>query len=315
MILILQKKLQTMFDIDELNEKFSIEGELGFMELENELIAATITNKYAEADIFLYGAHIASFKPYRTMGILWLSPQSDFEVGKPIRGGIPVCFPWFGVNKHDSTKPMHGFGRLMYWNVVETGTTSQGETSIRLQFESSEQTKVFWPYDFKAEFIVIVGKKLSATLKVTNTSSETFEYGCALHSYYSVSAIENITIEGLGGTSYYDQLQGGKEERQETPELKLEKAETRHYHNTEVPVLINDPYFGRTIKVDKSGSKVTTVWNPGAEACAGMADLPDESYHSFLCVETVNSFDDMIRLNPGQSFETSTIIGLNEEEE
>ena len=303
-----------MFDIDELNEKFSIEGELGFMELENDMIAATISNKYAEADIYLYGAHVASFKPHGTIDLLWLSPESSFEEGKPIRGGIPVCFPWFGPNKEDATKPMHGFGRLMYWEVVETGTTLQGETNICLQLESSEQTKVYWPYDFKAELFIVVGKKLSVTLKVTNNSYEVFKYGCALHSYYSVSSIENITIEGLDGVNYYDQLQGYKEECQKTPELKIEKAETRHYHNTETPVLINDPDFRRTIKVDKQGSRVTTVWNPGAEACAGITDMSDDAYQTFLCIEAVNSFDDTIRLAPGEIHETTAIIGLNEEE-
>ena len=299
-----------MFDLDELNERFSIEGELGFMELENDLIAATISNKYAEADIYLYGAQIVSFRPIRTMDILWLSPQSNFEVGKPIRGGIPVCFPWFGVPQ-DTTKPPHGFGRLMYWEVVETGTTPQGETKICLKLESSEQTKALWPHDFTAELIVVIGSKLQVTLKVTNTSLKVFEYGCALHSYYSVSSIENITLKGLGGTYYYDQLQGGKEEFQEAPELILQKAETRHYHDTESAVLIDDPYFGRTIKVEKEGSNVTTIWNPGAETCASIADLPDESYHSFLCVEAVNSFNNMIRLDSGESHETTAIIGLN----
>jgi glucose-6-phosphate 1-epimerase len=160
-----------MINIDELEEKYSIEGEVGFAELEENMAFITVSNKYADADICLYGAHITNFTPHKTMGILWMSPESNFEEGKPIRGGIPVCFPWFGPHKTDSAMPQHGFGRLMYWNVQETASLPTGETLVRLQLCSSAETKIYWNYDFCAEMTVIVGKTLTATLKVTNTSS------------------------------------------------------------------------------------------------------------------------------------------------
>lgn len=300
-----------MTDINELDEKFSIEGELGFAQLENDLIFATISNKYADADICLYGAHITSFKPHNTMEILWMSPMSNFQEGLPIRGGIPVCFPWFGLHKTDPEKPQHGFGRLMYWNVVETASLPNGETTIRLQLTSSEETKKMWPYDFCAEMTVSVGRKLTTTLKMTNTSSELFEYSCALHSYFTLSSIENIVIEGLQNTKYQNQLQPG-DFIQESNELSIAQAETRHYYDTESPVVIADPVFRRRIRIDKSGSKVTTVWNPWKETCAAIPDLPDEAYQAFVCVETVNAFSDTITLVPGEVHETSAIIGLDE---
>ena len=102
-----------MINIDELEDKFSIEGEVGFSQLEGDLVYLSVWNKYADVDICLYGAHITNFKPYNTSEILWLSPTSYFEEGKPIRGGIPVCFPWFGPHKTDAEKPQHGFVRLM----------------------------------------------------------------------------------------------------------------------------------------------------------------------------------------------------------
>ncbi|MGV8136401.1 MAG: D-hexose-6-phosphate mutarotase [Mangrovibacterium sp.] len=300
-----------MIDIDELDEKFSIEGELGFAQLENDLIFATISNKYADADICLYGAQITSFKPHNTMEILWLSPMSNFREGLPVRGGIPVCFPWFGLHKTDPEKPQHGFGRLMYWDVAETASLPNGETMIRLQLTSSDKTKAIWPYDFHAELAVVVGRKLKASLKVTNTSAEIVEYSCALHSYFSLSSIENITIEGLKNTRYHNQLQPG-DYIQEQDELSIEQAETRHYYDTESPVVIADPVFRRRIRIEKSGSKVTTVWNPGKEACATIPDLPDEAYQAFICVETVNAFNDIITLAPGEVHETVAVIGLDD---
>ncbi len=300
-----------MVNSDELDNKFSIEGELGFAELENDLTFITIANKFADADICLYGAHVTNFKPHKTGEILWMSPTSNFQEGSAIRGGIPVCFPWFGPHKNDQEKPQHGFGRLMYWDVIETSSLPGGETCVRLQLCSSAETKVYWPFDFCAEMVFTVGNNLEVTLKVTNISAEPLEYSCALHSYFSVSSIENISIEGLQNTKYNSQLESG-EFIQETPELKIEKAETRHYYNTESMCVINDPFFRRRIQIKKKGSKITTVWNPWEKTCADIADIPDEGYHTFVCIEAVNAFNDTVQLLSGQSHETSAIIGLEE---
>ena len=300
-----------MIDIDELDDKFAIEGEIGFGELDGELVFITVSNKYADADICLCGAHITSFKPRKNMDLLWMSPESNFEVGKPIRGGIPVCFPWFGPHKTDSDKPQHGFARLMYWDVVSTSTNASAESVVKLGLTSSEETKAYWPFDFYAEMTFVVGKKLTVTLKVTNTSDKPFDYTCALHTYYSLSAIESISIEGLQGVTYYNQLTG-ENGVQEEEKLEITDALTRHYLNTETPVIIDDSAFRRRIKVDKAGSKVTTVWNPGAETCANIGDLPDDGYETFVCVEATNAFDYPVHLNPGESFETSAIIGIDD---
>lgn len=300
-----------MIDIEALEDKFSIEGEVGFAELVEDFVFISVINKFAEADICLYGAQVTNFRPYNTMEMLWLSPASYFEEGRAIRGGIPVCFPWFGPHKSDHEKPQHGFARLMYWDVAETKSLSTGETLVRLQLCSSEKTKTYWPRDFCAELSIIVGKTLSVTLKITNTSSETFEYTDALHSYFSLSALENIAIEGLQNTKYHDQLKSA-DSLQKEPMLTIQKAETRHYFDTEAKSVIHDSVFGRNISVAKSGSKITTVWNPGEEASSAMDDIPDDGWQTFVCVETVNAFEDTIELTPGKSHETTAVIGLVE---
>jgi glucose-6-phosphate 1-epimerase len=300
-----------MIDIDELDEKFSIEGELGFAELENDLVFITVSNKYADADICLYGAQVTSFRPRNAMDVLWISPDSYYEVGKPIRGGIPVCFPWFGPHQSDPQKPQHGFARLKYWDVMETSEKPNGETMIRLQLCSSEETKTYWPHDFCAEITITVGLSLIVSLKVTNTSAEPFEYGCALHTYYYLSALENLYIEGLQGTSYYDQLTGDYGIQEEAL-LLIHEPLTRHYLNTETQVLIGDSIFHRRIRAEKRGSKITTVWNPGTEVCSKIDDIPDEAFENFVCVEATNAFDFQILLAAGESYETIAIVGLEE---
>lgn len=298
-----------MIDIDELDEKFSIEGEVGFFEFEEDMVSITVSNKFAEAEISLYGAHVLNFRPHRRLDVLWISPESFFEPGKPIRGGIPVCFPWFGPHPTDSSKPQHGFARLMNWEVVSTATLPSGETEVVLGLSSTEETKELWPQDFSAEMKFNVGSKLTVSLKVTNTSEAPYQYSCALHSYYTISALDNISIEGLEKTTYFDQLTG-EHNIQEEKILQFEDALTRHYLNTESTVVINDPVFKRRIKVEKAGSKVTTVWNPGEEACEKIADLAEDSFHEFVCVEATNAFEYPVSLAPGESFETATVIGL-----
>lgn len=293
-------------DFDDLDDKFGIEAEIGFYE-EDDLVYAMVSNKYGDATICLYGAHIVSFTPAKNIEILWMSPYSSFEQGKAIRGGIPVCFPWFGPHESDENLPQHGFARIMNWKVIKTETLASGENLICLQLCSSEETKKYWPHDFCAEMIFTIGTKLSVTLKVNNTSAEAIEYTSALHSYFSLSGIENITIQGLENTRYQNQLDGG-DYIQETPLLAINKAETRHYYNTDQACIISDPIFNRNIRIEKEGSENSTVWNPWAETCAEMSDLPDDAYETFVCLETVNKIDDIIKLAPGESHETTAII-------
>lgn len=299
------------YDIEELEEKFSIEGEVGFAELEEDMAFITISNKFSDVDVCLYGAQVTNFTPHKTMGILWMSPESNFEEGKPIRGGIPVCFPWFGPHKSDPAKPQHGFARLMYWNVLETASLTNGETKVVLQLSSSVETKKYWDHDFCADITIIAGKTLTVNLKVTNTSEVPFDYTCALHTYFYVSSVEEISIGGLQNTKYYNQLDGG-EYYQESELLEIKNAETRHYLNTENYCVITDPLFGRKIKAAKTGSKVTTIWNPGEETCVKIDDIPDDGYHSFVCIEAVNAFNNIISLEPGKSHLSSAIIGLED---
>lgn len=300
-----------MIDIDELEDKFSIEGEVGFAELENDLVFMTVSNKYADVDICLYGAHVTSFRPHDSMEVLYLSPESNFEVGKAIRGGIPVCFPWFGPHKTDPEMPQHGFARLTYWDVLKTATLPSGETMVELQLCSSEETKVYWPHDFCAQLTVTVGSTMTVTLKVTNTSSAPFDYTCALHSYFELSSIDNLLIYGLHETTYYNQLTS-ENGIQEEEVLLVQEPTTRHYLDTQSAVIMEDFIFKKKIRIAKVGSRVTTVWNPWEEACAKMDDLPDDAYETFVCVETVNAFNNPIMLAPNESHETSAQIGLVE---
>jgi len=300
-----------MIETDELNDQFGLEGEVGFMEMDGDLVFINISNKYADADICLYGAHVTSFRPVRTMEMLFMSPDTNYKVGKAIRGGIPVCFPWFGPHKTDSSLPQHGFGRLMYWDVLATKSLPNGETQVDLILEASDETQQYWPYDFETVMHITIGASLTVTLDVRNTSEETFTYGCALHTYFMISDIAHIGIEGLQGLKYLNQLTGAMG-KQDEEILKIDEALTRHYQNTESAVVLADEGFRRRIRIEKAGSKVTTVWNPGAEACLGMGDMPDDGFANFVCIEATAAFDYMIDLAPGASYQTTQVFGVEE---
>lgn len=294
----------------ELNAKFAITGQMEFVEGKGKLPVALITSRHAKAEVSLYGAHVLSFVPDGQKDVLWLSPQSMFESGKPIRGGIPVCFPWFGPHATDSQKPMHGFARLQTWNVVETFAFENGNVRIILSLKDNTETKALWPFDFYAKMIIEVGKKLDVTLCCTNTSTETIKVGGALHSYFSISNIANIDISGLKGCQYYAGFAKNISNPQDEETLKIVKEENRRYINHTDDCIIADPKWNRKMRVSKKGSKVTVVWNPYSETVKTMADIPVTGYQDFICVEAVNAYADIIDIEPGENHCLSTVLSL-----
>ena len=298
-----------MEEIEYLNDRFSIEGELFFTEMEGDLVFAEITNKYAEATICLYGAHLTHFRPQNTFDVLWMSTESNFKIGKPIRGGIPICFPWFGSNAINTNLPIHGFARLMYWEVIRAESKLSGETGLTLRLNSSEDTKKYWPFDFTAEIDISVGATLKVELRITNTGDKDFEYTSAIHSYLNVSEIGNVAIEGLQGVSYY---KGNENElfTQDTEYLSILQEENRRYINTQGDVVLHDSAFQRKIVTSKQGSRVTVIWNPWSETVKTIADIPNDGYQTYVCIEPANAYDDFIQLKPGEKHSTIGYLGL-----
>ena len=297
--------------IGELNEKHGFAGHLEFAEGKGGLTVITVDNQYASATISLYGAHVLSFQPKGEKELLWMSENSFFEAGKPIRGGIPVCFPWFGPHADDSTKPQHGFARLLEWEVTETATMENGATLIRLSLHHSVATIPLWPHAFSAVLAIIVGESLDVKLSVTNSGPVNLEYSDALHTYLNVSDISKINIDGLGNTSYNNGVTRDLK-IQEEGLLAIDKETNRRYINHSEDCIISDSGFNRKIRVSKTGSKVTVVWNPGADIAKTIPDMADDGYKTFVCVEAVNLYPDidLVKLAPGESFSMSTTVDL-----
>lgn len=293
----------------QLHAQFGIENHLTFEIHSGGMVVAHLNSGKAKASVFLYGAHIASFCPGGEEEVLWMSNHTSYTEGKPIRGGIPLCFPWFGAPSTETNFPKHGFARLMHWGVSQTALLADGKVQITLFLESSDETWYFWPHEFKAELTISLGSDLHSALKVINTGTLPLRYSAALHTYFKVGNLNAIAIEGLSGTLFY--TQGSTEQHFQTePFLSIDRPLDRCYINHCQATLIHDASMNRTLVADKQGSEVTVVWNPGEATSRLIDDIHPNGYLEFVCVEAANTYDDTIDLDPGEWHLTAVRISV-----
>ena len=296
-------------ELERLNKEFGINGQLSFNEGPGGFIIAEIRNPHGEATVALHGGHVMSFRPRDHEPVLWLSRLSHFKTGKAIRGGIPVCWPWFADHPTDTDKPAHGFVRAAVWSVSESEKLDDENTRLKLSIADSEETMKLWPHRFRLETDITLSDALKIKLISTNTDNKPFTCGGALHSYFNISSTSNIMIKGLEGCSYVDKVDHGLRKVQDGP-VSVRSETDRIYLNTEADCIIEDSGMQRKIRVAKSGSRTTVVWNPWIDKARGLKDFGDEEYKSMVCVETANADSDIITVIPGTTHQLESIIRL-----
>lgn len=293
--------------VQELNQKYSIEDHIIFSE-ENHYIIVELNSKFSKTRISLYGAQVLSFTPKGERDLLFLSKESYYQEGKAIRGGIPVCWPWFGAHPTDTTKSSHGFARLSKWQ-VKSSSSNNDILNLQLELNDSENTRKIWPYKFKAIISITVGKTLSVELTTLNTDKLPFTITSALHSYLNISNSEKINISGLEDTRYMDDVKNIECQQAESL-LSLQGEIDRRYIKTSTACTIDDSNYKRKIKISKKGSEITVVWNPGPVLAKKMIDLGDMEYQNMVCIEAANTLNDSIHIQPGQKHSLSTTLEL-----
>lgn len=236
------------------------------------------------------------------------SVKSAFSKGTAIRGGIPVCWPWFGAHPSDSSKPSHGFVRNRYWN-VKSVEESENETVITFFLKDDETTRAVWDYAFEVNLEVKISDKLQVNLISKNLDDKPFTVGGALHTYFPVSEVSDISIKGLENVTYVDALQEMKEIKQDGAIAFAEEVD-RVYIETPDTCKIVDPAFNNLIKVSKSGSQSTVIWNPWIEKAKRLPGYGDEEYHNMVCIETTNALKDVYEVQPGESHTMTQVIEL-----
>ena len=278
-------------------EKPEVIGRVTFLDGQGELPMLEISTAWSTVEIYLHGAHVTQFKKRDEPPLLFLSQCSRFVEGQPIRGGIPVIFPWFGAREGLA---QHGFARVKAWDLKEFVPAPDGSVSVRLRLPAGPEAAGFPA--FTADYIVTVNQSLTLQLVITNQSRDAeFSFENCLHTYFEVADVTAISLGGLKGLSYLDKVAGFVEKTETSDALRIASEVDRIYQNTTGTVEILDPRLGRKIRVEKQGSASTVVWNPWIAKAQQMSDFGDEEYERMVCVESGNVASNSISLPPGGS--------------
>lgn len=294
--------------IDQLNERFAIDGVAKIVAGQGGLPAVRITSAAASAEVYLHGGHVTAWRPAGAEDVIFVSAASRWEAGKPIRGGIPICFPWFGAKGDDAKAPQHGFARTSEWELV--AIAQDGESVVvTLALESTDATRALWPYEFRAEYRVAVGAELRLELAVTNCGGVPFRFEEALHAYFHVGDVAQMRVAGLDGVAYLDKRDGGREKLQ-VGDVAMTAITDNVYLATASALTIEDPVLKRRIAVEKRNSLTTVVWNPWSDGAKALADMGDDEWREFVCVEACNTGAAGVELAPGQEHTMSAVIRI-----
>lgn len=297
-------------NIDALNGKYGIAGAARFFHGKGDLEMLELTTPKGSCELALHGAHVTAYTPADEEPVIWMSQHSEYADGKPIRGGIPVCFPWFGVHETDASLPSHGYVRLSSWRVESVTRESADRIAATLSTESHVSTRSMWPHEFGAQLSVTLGDSLSVALSVTNTGEASYAITEALHTYFAVSDIRFVTLEGLEGASYLDKLLETDEPFVQRGSVQFTAETDRPYLDTDATCIIDDPGKQRKIRIEKSGSLTTVVWNPWIAKARRMDDLGDDEWTGMLCVETANALSNAVTIEPGETHTMATTISV-----
>ena len=260
-----------------------------------------IANALATARIYLHGGHVAQWRPAGHGEVLWMSARSLHAADKPLRGGIPICFPWFGPHPERPELGAHGFARLREWTLESASDLPDGSTRAVLGLATDAATRAQWSHDAGLTLTVTVGSTLTVELAIANRDQAPLVCEAALHTYFSVGDIRRTTVEGLAGAPYLDKV-GGLTRRVEGNAPIVFSGETdRVYLGTTATATVVDPLLGRRIAIAKRGSRSTVLWNPWIAKAAKMADYGDHEWSGMVCVETANAVDDRMTIAPGAS--------------
>jgi glucose-6-phosphate 1-epimerase len=252
-----------------------------------EVNALTLSHTHCQASISLYGGQVLSFQPTGYQNLLWLSEQARYQTGQAIRGGIPICWPWFGINpKQVSANPSikHGFARQLLWHVESIEADDVGVTII-LILEDGNQHQL-WPSAFKLRQTLFFGEKLTQSLAISNVTDDTVQFTFAFHNYFRVSDTSKVNIDTLTDVPYHDKVTGNSA-KQVNP-LRFVGEIDRVYQTTKKMTVV-DSHWQRVIEVNSDNCQQWVLWNPGAKLASNMADIHEHGEKQFVCLESANT--------------------------
>lgn len=289
----------------------------------DQLKAIKIEHPLFSATLLLQGAQLIEFTPsHSTHNLLWLSDTVEYKQGKPLRGGIPICWPWFGNldknpeaiqnqisdSQNKITASAHGFVRSLPWQVLSISESCH-QVEIVLALTSSEESKKLWPFEFNLEVRFVLSTTLEVELTTTNTGHKTFAISQALHTYLPTADITKTYIHNAHNTFYIDALNHWKETKQagrigfseETDRLYFFKTNQNSQPQNAKPqyeLRVESPMQQQILKSTYSQSAV--IWNPWIEKSKQLSQFKADDYQHMLCIETANVMSDHKVLAPNQ---------------
>lgn len=294
--------------IESLNSRFGLPGVASVVEGNGGLAKVVAATPAAAGEVYLHGAHVTSWQPRGFGPVLFVSAESRWENGRAIRGGVPICFPWFGGKADDPSAPAHGFVRTKAWELESI--EQKGEAvAVCLFTQSNDETKKWWPADFRASLRVTFGPELKLDLEVRNTGASPLRFEEALHTYLCVGDIHPARVEGLGGVHYLDKTEANRQKQQHGPIVIVSETD-RVYLNTRAALELQDPVLERRVHVAKANSLTTVVWNPWVAKARALSDFGDDEWKQMICLETCNVGEFAIELAPGQSHQLQAVLQL-----
>jgi glucose-6-phosphate 1-epimerase len=260
-------------------------------------LIVTINNNYATAKIALQGAHIFHYQPRDQKPLLWLSELAVFEEGEEVWGGIPICWPWFGVDVSDQGRMIHGFARTQLWTLVEQVDIDEGTTKVVFELRENEATLALFPYRFLLTLTMVISDTLSLTLQTKNVDEQPFEITQAFHTYFDIPSVDNVKIVGLDGVEYLDYTD--KVIKKQQGDINIDQEVNRVYHEAPKTLEVVDQM--RQILIEQEGSNSTVVWNPWKQSSKEMKYMSNDGYKRMICVETANAFEDKLVIKPNET--------------
>ena len=252
----------------------------------------------ATAAVALQGAQVLSFVPRGGRDWLWVSERARWSAGMALRGGIPICFPWFGPHPSERSFPAHGFARTTAWRLA--GVQEIGDDArLALTLASDAATRAVYPHPFEARLEVTVGAELGLGFEVSNPGDAPLAFEVAFHTYFAVADLGQVAIEGLGGCAFVDKVAGGARRREGDGPVRI-AGEVDRVYDSDGPVTLVDPAGARSLRLESHGAGSTVVWNPAPTKTATLSDLAPEAYQRFVCLETGAIGDRRITVAPGQ---------------
>lgn len=287
-----------MSKLNTLQNRFGDCDHVTFEQTEQDIVLIHINHPLVTATISTEGGQVLAWQPSsQAVPVLWSADPAHWLRGRAIRAGVPVCWPWFGSHPTERTEPAHGYARLCTWKVSAISIGPAGSIDIDLNMSASQDAAKCDLFNATLMTRISVGEILSISLITTNTGNHPISITEALHAYFRVGDIKDIQIKGLSGCHYIDLIDQNKLKRQ-VDDIRFSGETGRVFLNTLNDCFIVDRILNRIIKIEKSGSQSTVVWNPWVDTARKMNDLGPVAWQKMVCVESANALDNFVTVHP-----------------